>query len=110
MAAPTIKRAKEALWRNAILAQRKSTQTIAAWCREHKRSVASFHWWKRQLALRDHKRFASVTVALPTDEPKQHKIPDFVLNLTGTGLLHIPHGFDADELRRLLVALKTPSC
>ena len=107
MAAPTINRDKEAFWRNAILAQRKSTLTIAAWCREHKQSIASFHWWKRQLVQRDQKRFASVTVAPPTVVPEPARIPDFILDLAGTGLLHIPHGFDADELRRLLATLQT---
>ena len=45
--------AKEAAWRRRLDRQAKSGQSVRAWCRRHRLTETSFHWWRRELARRD---------------------------------------------------------
>ena len=52
---PTTRRntAKEQHWRGVIGHWERSGQTIAGFCRDKDLSLASFNWWRRELAHRD---------------------------------------------------------
>ena len=57
---------REAHWRKVLAEWGKGGLTQAAFCRERGLSVATFRWWKRDLALRDAERAGE-------GRPKDHR-------------------------------------
>jgi len=45
--------AKEALWRGRVASQGESGLSVRAFCRAEGVGEAAFHWWRRELSLRD---------------------------------------------------------
>jgi hypothetical protein len=93
------------LWRQRIAQQKKSGQTVRAFCREHQFSEYSFYAWRRQLDSSSDKpiRFALVdtTSTSGTAQPSQAPLELF---LNGGERLHIPA--DAATLQLVLSALR----
>ena len=56
------------MWCQRVAQQESSSQTVRAFCREHKLSEHSFYWWRRQLrfAAEQPIRFALVETSTPT--------------------------------------------
>lgn len=44
---------KEAAWRRRLARHAESGQSVRGWCRRHRVTETSFHWWRRELARRD---------------------------------------------------------
>ena len=47
-------RDKEAFWRSHLARQSSSGESIRGYCRIRKLSEALFHFWRREIARRDH--------------------------------------------------------
>ncbi len=116
---------KERYWRDVLRRQRRSGQTVRAFCEEHDLSQASFHAWQRTIAQRDLQ-----SVNTPVDAGRA-QLPAFVpLRVTATPvaatssttsalevvvgpgrLIRVSPGFDPAALRSLLAVLEeAPSC
>ena len=75
----------------------RSSQTTREFALEHGLNPRTLTWWKSALRRETRKvEFLDVTVTADT--------PSFVLHLGGFKV-EVPRGFDADDLRRLVVVL-----
>lgn len=53
---------KERLWRNSIADQARSGLSVRAFCEREGLELASFHWWRQELARRDREGPSAQTV------------------------------------------------
>jgi len=119
---------KEALWRERVASQRESGLSIRAFCRGEGLGEAAFHWWRRELALRDREvdsveqgdggrsavvpeagRKAFVEVSMPRDGDWPVAAPVEVV-LRGGRVLRVGAGFSTETVSRLLALLERDSC
>ena len=124
---------RETLWRQRLADQAASGMSITQWCRRSGTSASLFHYWKRALAKRDGRRlkpprcsatarnearpqaaaFARVMIASPT--PKSQLAasaadPAIEIVLSGSRVVRVGAGFDAQALARVLALLEERSC
>ena len=111
---------KERLWRARIAEQRESGLSIRRYCSREKISEASFHSWKRELALREKERGqANQAVEVSQNSggessfvplrvgPSSSSVANLELLHRSGHMIRIPAGFDDDALRRLLAVLES---
>lgn len=101
--------ALEQTWRKRLGRQVESGLSIGAFCREHGLSEASFHFWKRELRVRDAERLLSpgFVELHPAKEPVRDQL-ELVLE-KGRRLL-FPAGCDVQWLCRLVHGLEGKTC
>lgn len=122
--------AKEALWRGRMASQRESGLSVRAYCHGEGLSEARFHWWRRELALRDREvasvleracgrggevgegpqaAFVEVSCgeadpsALPTSSPVE-------VVLRGGRVIRVRDGFSPETVSRLVALLEAGAC
>ncbi len=104
---------KEHYWRQLIQRWQHSGLSVPAFCQRHRLAVPSFYAWRRTLRLRDRLAdpappvtFLPVHVRHDDNTPR----PSLELVLANGRCLRIPHGYDADQLRQLLLTLEDLPC
>jgi len=112
--------AKEKYWRGVIRRQRKSGETMAAFCAREGVSADRFYWWRRALRSRDRQLPTDAQVFTSDEQPEQGEVavesfvPVRLPFLTqaaiemvhpGGCVLRVPVGFDVPSLRRILATL-----
>jgi hypothetical protein len=106
--------AKEQFWRQLLQRWPHSGLSVRDFCLRHHVAVPSFYAWRRTLRLRDRLAsqatppltFLPVHVRHDDCEPR----PPLELVLANGRCLCIPHGFDADHLRNVLLTLEAVPC
>jgi hypothetical protein len=124
---------REALWRQRLADQAASGMSITQWCRRSGASASLFHYWKRALAKRDGRRlkpprcpaaarnevqtqetaFARVVMASPTPKAQPAaSAADLAIEivLSGSRVVRVGAGFDAQALARVLAVLEERPC
>jgi transposase len=103
---------KEQYWRQLIQRWQRSRLSARAFCQCHDLSLPSFYAWRRTLRQRDQRTdpaplvtFVPVQVRHDDDAP-----PPLELVLANGRCLRIPQGYDADQLRQLLLTLEGLPC
>jgi transposase-like protein len=105
------KRGREAWtkWRGLVSEQKRSGQSVAAFCRERGVSAPQFFAWKKRLSQAGAEQFVAVQVVEagePSDPPTVHSRA-IEVRLGGGRSAVVEPGFDADHLRALLAVLET---
>jgi transposase-like protein len=126
---------KERLWRQAVAEQRRSGQTVRAYCAQHGFSEPSFYAWRSELARRAKERkaaarlgqrnglgatspeaksptpFLSLKLAEDAELPSaNHCLRAIELVLPAGTRLRIPSGCDPATLKMVLAALQDHPC
>jgi hypothetical protein len=124
---------KEKYWRSRIEEWKQSGQPIETWCRSEGIKSCTFHWWKRELLLRDCYKvnarssrdanqsrmipeFTEVKVVHRTSESSFRESPDISVYaglevvLSGNRRIRVYRGFDVSSLYDLLRVLEYPPC
>jgi transposase-like protein len=98
---------REQFWRQTILQQRSSGQSIAQFCRSGGLSPASFYAWRRTLAEREPSPASTVPMFAPL-----RVVPDLGIEVVlPTGVIvRVPAGADLAAAAKLVAALGSPSC
>ena len=98
-----------ARWRTILAEQRRSSLTIAAFCRSRKLCKSNFHRWRKILEQLDHP--AAAPKLSPSFVPLR-VVPEAVVEvILPSGIqLRVPLGADASQVARLAVALGATSC
>jgi len=129
---------KEAFWRKAVAEQRRSGQTVRAFCQSRGLTEPSFYAWRAELVRRDQGRrtanesadgdrprrtvahsarsqsekpaspFVALTVA--GDPPSLSSGPAIAIELPGGERLHVSSGCDRMTLDVVLKALRERPC
>lgn len=106
--------AKEQYWRQLIQRWQHSGLSVRDFCLRHHVAVPSFYAWRRTLRQRDRLTdqptppltFLPVHIRHDDGEPQ----PPLELVLANGRCLRIPHGFDVDHLRDVLLTLEAVPC
>ena len=114
-------REREKLWRGILAEQKASGLSHTDFCRSKSISSNAYFWWKRELRLRDAKRRKArhakpkktstptlVPVKIRGTSPEQPW--HFEVALANGRTVKVPAGFDAEALKRLVVALESETC
>lgn len=104
------RRRREPFWRDLITRQRRSGQSIAAFCRDHGVSQPSFFAWRRRLRLQQDEpaaTFVPVQVDLP---PLLTHVPPIEIVLGSGTSVRVSDGCDRQTLEMVLAALERPPC
>ena len=98
-------------WRERVLAQEGSGQSIRAWCRDNNHHEHAFYWWRARLGLSPRKqlrgrekpiKFAEVVVNHAAVEP-------MCLRLAGGRELILPASMPVERVVALIRALEAAS-
>jgi len=112
---------KELRYRELLAEQRASGLTLRAFARQHGMPETTLAWWKHTIARREarSKTTRSKTAGSKTNWTSVSLVPvkvvgslptaTFVVHLRSGHSVRVEPGFDADELRRLVVTLEA-SC
>lgn len=99
----------EAKWRALIAAQEKSGLTARAFAESRGINAMTMYWWRcrlrRRRAPRELVPVEVVERVMTVDAPGGNNA-GFELRLDAGVTMHVPAGFDEDELRRLVRALR----
>jgi len=110
--APQSRSPLEAAWRDRITWWKASGLNVRDFCRSERLSEPSFYSWRRTLAERD--ADAADAADAPAFVPLHVRAglapPVLELVLRSGHVLRVPHGFDPDQLRRVVAALEATSC
>jgi hypothetical protein len=91
-------------WRRLIPEQKRSGESVAAFCRERNLRASHFYWWKKRLREDTPSRFVEVQVAeSPSNVSGDLRIEVRLQN--GRSLL-IGRGFDPEHVRGLLAVVE----
>lgn len=104
------KRGREAWakWRGLVAEQKRSGQSVAAFCRERHICAPYFFAWKKRLSQAQQQPFVAVQVVEAGEPPQPPAVGQPIeLRLGGGRSLIVEPGFDADHLRALLAVLET---
>lgn len=104
------RRQHEPFWRDLITRQRRSGQSIAAFCRNHGVSQPSFFAWRRRLHAQNGQsqpRFLPVQIEMP--DSLAHAPPIEIVLRSGT-CVRVRPGCDRQTLETVLAALEPPTC
>lgn len=119
--------AKEALWRGRMASQRESGLSVRAYCRDEGLGEAAFHWWRRELALRDrepgvvnrrggqaitgaaHGAFVEVSCVGASHGDSPGSMPVEVV-LRGGRVIRVAEGFSTETVSRLVALLEGNPC
>ena len=100
----------EAAWRDRITRWRASGRNVRDFCRREGLSEPSFYSWRRTLAERDADAASDAPVFVPVHVRAGPTSPALEVVLRSGHVLRVPHGFDPEQLRRVVAALETPPC
>lgn len=104
------KRGREAWakWRGLVSEQKRSGQSVAAFCRERGVCAPQFFAWKKRLSRAGTEQFLAVEV-VEAGEPSQPPAPGraIEIRLSGGCSVIVEPGFDAGHLRAVVAALET---
>jgi hypothetical protein len=113
---PMRSRQRHEYWRQIVMGQPGSGQSIRQWCRQQGVREPSFYAWRRELARRDAQQQAcgltppARFVAVDLAGAEQPSTPGPLLQLVVNDLrVEIAPGFDVDTLRRLVTVLREAS-
>jgi hypothetical protein len=98
-----------AKWRGLVSEQKRSGQTVAAFCRERGLCAPHFFAWKKRLSQATAEQFVEVRVAEAGQAARPTAARSRAIEIrlgSGSSVLVEP-GFDADHLRTLLAVLET---
>jgi hypothetical protein len=100
------KRSKHAWtkWRRLISEQKRSGESVAAFCRERNLHASHFYWWKKRLREDLAARFVEVQVA----ESSANVVGDLRIEVrlqNGRSLM-VGRGFDPEHVRGLLAVVE----
>jgi hypothetical protein len=99
----SVVRRPESEWALLVAEWRASGKARTTFAAERRVNASTLAWWTTELARRERERatrFVEVVVA------EERVAPDLVVEVVGRGVnVHVPAGFDANELRRLVGAL-----
>ena len=101
---------REQYWRDLIERQRRTGQSIAAFCRAHGVSQPSFFSWRKRLRL--HRRQPAspfVPVQIDLTSRLAHPAPIEIVLRSGT-CVRVSHGCDRQMLETVLAVLESPPC
>jgi transposase-like protein len=93
-----------AKWQRLIAEQRRSGNSVAAFCRERGVCAPQFFAWKKRLSEAAAPGFVAVEV---TEAPPASVGPAIEVRLSGGRSVMVEPGFDAVHLRAVLAALET---
>ena len=93
-----------AKWRGLVSEQKRSGQSVAAFCREHGVCAPQLFAWKKRLGQAAAQGFVSVQV---TEDPPATAGPAIEVRLSGGRSVIVEPGFDAVHLRAVLDVLET---
>jgi transposase-like protein len=100
----------EQFWRELIDRQRRSGQSIAAFCRTHGISQPSFFSWRKRLRLySDAPPSPFVPVQIDLASPLAHAAPIEIVLRSGA-CVRVSHGCDRQMLETVLAVLEPPPC
>lgn len=100
---------REQFWRDLIVRQQRSGQSIAAFCRTQGVSQPSFFSWRKRLRLhRAPSAFVPVQIDL-SSSPLAHPAPIEIVLRSGT-CVRVSHGCDRQMLETVLAVLEPPPC
>ena len=104
---PQQQRSKKAWakWRKLVAQQRKSGQSVAAFCRERGLCAPHFFVWKKRLSQAGAEKFVEVKVAAAPEAVAHDSMIEVRLG-NGRSLL-VGRGFDASHVRALLAVMET---
>jgi hypothetical protein len=102
------------LWRERILAQQASGQSVRGWCRANDCPEHGFYWWRAKLGLspaskrkRGRRKPASVAFARVAVEPPAPVAAEPMrLTLAGGRELALPASMPVEHIARLLRAIE----
>ncbi len=113
---------REAYWRKTLAEASTSGQTQAAFCRARGIELATFHWWKAEIARRDAGNRLSRTMSLQpsvsvslvpvrltherTNRPADGGDSQIEIILRGGRIVHVGPAFDEQALRRVIAILE----
>ena len=104
------KRGREAWakWRGLVSDQKRSGQSVAAFCRERGLCAPHFFAWKKRLSQATAEQFVEVRVAGAghAAQPSVARSRAIEIRLGSGRSVLVEPGFDADHLRTLLAALE----
>jgi hypothetical protein len=104
------------LWRERVLAQQASGQTVRGWCRANNCPEHGFYWWRANLGLspasarkrRRVRKAASIGFARVVVEPLAPVVAEPLrLMLVGGRELTLPASMPVEQVARLLRAIET---
>lgn len=90
-------------WRRLVSEQKRSGQSVAAFCRERGVCAPQFFAWKKRLSEEVSAKFVAVQV-VSVGEPVPGRALE--IRLSGGRSVMVEPGFDADHLRAVLAALE----
>ncbi len=93
-------------WRGLISEQRRSGQSVAAFCRERDVCAPQFFAWKKRLSQAGTEQFVAVEV-VEAGEPSPAPDRAIEIWLSAGCCVIVEPGFDADHLRAVVTALET---
>ena len=98
-----MREATRSKWQSLVARQVRSGKSVRQFCSEEGLSPATLFWWRSKLKSREASHLIPVTV-VDAPSPMPPSVEAFELSI-GNATLSIPHGFDAEELRRILQVL-----
>ena len=100
------KRSKNAWtkWRKLISEQKRSGESVSAFCRERNLHASHFYWWKKRLRENTTARFVEVQVAEPAANVQGDSRIEVRLQ-HGRSLM-VGREFDPDHVRGLLAVVE----
>ena len=101
---------REQVWRERVAAWSKSRLSIRQFCRQHKLSEASFHFWRRELRTRSEASSPAKSKFIPLTviPPRTIIATKIEVRCPSGHVVSVPMN-DAQTLRQLFEALATPA-
>ena len=98
-----------AKWRELLLEQLSSGQTVAAFCRDRGIRDSQFYDWKKRVREGEAAKFLEVKLKEPGEQrtPAPERFPAIEIRLSNGRSILVERGFDASHLRALLAVLET---
>ena len=101
---------REQVWRERVAAWSKSGLSIRQFCRQHKLSEASFHFWRRELRTRSEASIPAKSKFIPlTVIPPQQNIAMTIEVRCPSGHVALVPIHNAATIRQLFDALTSPT-
>ena len=102
---------KEARWRKHLRRQHVLGLSIRDFCFEHDLAESAFHYWRREIALRDREAGErGEPTFMPVTVQSEGSASAIEVVLASGHVVRVTAGFDAVTLRQLLALLEEPSC
>ena len=102
---------REGYWRRHVAARERSGQSVRGYCRSQGISEAGYHFWKRELKLRDDRAELRGS-ASAFAEVRVTAAPDALIEIAcaGSRRVRVHPGFDEETLGRVLAVVERAGC